>query len=382
MSVTEEPTMVIDTEEIRRAGRLISLEDAYNILSTTEPLHQNEFALDGSNDVAFSLPLGWNDEIRDKDATTLTDCTVQIDGAEPVRLTKEAILKMTSSIGLTKDYVMRTPGLLIAPQLNWWLKHYGVKGAESMRLLAKDGVAVGIVKSTLSTFPNVPLLDRVVQQIKERYQTDEILVDYKIAHTLERTALRLIVPETSVMIDSARNDSTREDRWSLGLQLTNSLVGDPETRLNLSGYLFAWWCTNGAISTHASSGNYNRRVQGQDLDEVLGWIDASVDAIFTDLEPELDDVAALTTEGLEGELNDVIADVFKTLKVPVPARQGVLDALVDSDDLTAYGLMQAVTQAANDPDISDRVREGTMRVGGMIPHTIKDRCENCHRVLL
>jgi hypothetical protein len=352
MSVTEEPTMVIDTEEIRRAGRLISLEDAYNILSTTEPLHQNEFALDGSNDVAFSLPLGWNDEIRDKDATTLTDCTVQIDGAEPVRLTKEAILKMTSSIGLTKDYVMRTPGLL-----------------------AKDGVAVGIVKSTLSTFPNVPLLDRVVQQIKERYQTDEILVDYKIAHTLERTALRLIVPETSVMIDSARNDSTREDRWSLGLQLTNSLVGDPETRLNLSGYLFAWWCTNGAISTHASSGNYNRRVQGQDLDEVLGWIDASVDAIFTDLEPELDDVAALTTEGLEGELNDVIADVFKTLKVPVPARQGVLDALVDSDDLTAYGLMQAVTQAANDPDISDRVR-------GMIPHTLKDRCENCHRVLL
>lgn len=372
----------IDIQSVIEAGNLITLDEAYNILSTTEPMVEQEFALDGSDQVAFNLPLGWNDGIREESADFLTPCEISINGQDPVQLTKESLLKMTSSIGLTKDYVLRSPGPLIQANLNWWVRNHGVKGAEGMRLLSKDGVGVAFVKSSLSTFQNIPVLNRIVDSAKKKFQTDEFFVDYKLAHSLERTALRLIVPSYVRTIDSARHQAGEEDNWSLGIQLTNSLMADQETRLNVSGYLFAWWCTNGAISTHATSGNYNRRVMGQDYDEVLKWVEASVDAIFDDLPLELNEVQAMTEVSLEGELNDVVNDVFKQLKVPAPARKSVVDALVDSDDLTAYGLMQAITQAANDPSISDRVRESTMRVGGLIPHTVADRCASCHRVVL
>ena len=249
-------------------------------------------------------------------------------------------------------------------------------------MLAKDGVGVAFVKDSLSTFPNIPVVERVLSRARAKYDTDEFYFDYKLAHSLERTALRIIIPAHRRTIHSARHDAGKEDEWSLGLQITNSLMGDPETRLNVSGYLFSWWCTNGAISTHATSGNYNRRIQGQDLGEVIDWVAGSTDAILNSLEPELDGIEALTRLSLEGELTETVNDVFKQLRVPVPARKGVVDALVESDDFTAYGLMMAVTQAANDPTITDTVREGTMRVGGVIPHTITDRCDACHRVNL
>lgn len=370
----------IDLNDVREAGQLISIDDTLAILGTTEPMDDLIFNLDGSSAVRFDMPLGWNDDIRDKPSDALSGCTVEIDSNGVVNLTKEAILKMTSSIGLTKDYVMRTPGPLVDRSLNWWVRNSGVKGAEQMRLMVKDDTGVAFVKDTLSTFNNIPLVQEILSRVRGKYGNDELFVDYKIAHSLERTALRLIVPARTRTIHSARHSAGDNDDWSLGIQFTNSLMGDPETRLNVSGYLFAWWCTNGAISTHATSGNYNRRVQGQDYNEVMEWVGASVDKVFEDLEPELDDIESLTTQSLEGEINDVVTDVFKAMHVPVPARKAVVDHLVDSDDLTAYGLMQAVTQAANDPAISDKVRENTMRVGGVIPHTIGDRCESCHRV--
>jgi hypothetical protein len=373
--------MSIDLQAVREAGNLITMDEAREVLSTTEPMTETQFALDGTDRVGFTLPMGWQDDLQKADGSTVTSTGITVNGAG-FNLTKEALLKMTSSIGLTKDYVMRSPGPLIAPQLNWWVKNGGVKGSDGMRLLSKDNVGIAFIKSSLATFANLPMLDRVEQMLRAKFGEQNLYVDYKIAHSLERTALRIIVPDADRLIPSARNSAGEEDRWSLGVQLTNSLMGDPETRLAVNGYLFAWWCTNGAVSTHATSGNYNRRVQGQDFAEVLDWIGTSTERIMTDLEPELDDIAALTTIPLDGELNDVVADLFNQLHVPVPARKGIVDALVESDDLSAYGLMQAVTQAANDPTLSDRVRETTMRVGGLIPHTITDRCDSCHRVQL
>jgi hypothetical protein len=370
--------MSISVDEIVKEGKLISVDDAIKVLETTEPLDQVEFALDGSDFVKFTLPDGWNEDIKEQPGDFVTDCRIDIDGFE-YDLTKEALLTMTSAIGLQKPFVMKTPGSLVEPQLNYWVKNYGVAQAESMNLLARDQFGVAFVPSSKTVFPNIPILNRVLDRAKARFKTDEFFVDHKIAHSLERTALRLIIPSYTKTINSER--STRgDDEWSLGIQITNSLSGHPETRLNVSGYLFAWWCRNGSISTHATSGNYNRRVQGQDYDEVMAWISAASDHIFEDLGLELKDVEALTEIGLTGELNDVVNDVFRQFKIPVPARKHIVSALIDSEDLSGYGLMQAITQAANDPDLTDKVKETTMRVGGVVPGVLSERCPQCHRL--
>lgn len=370
----------VDFEDVVAAGNLLPLDDALEILATTEPLTETTFSLDGSDKVQFTLPNGWNEGVREEGPDFVTEATVSINDSDPVRLRKEAVLSMTSAIGLSKDYTLKSPGPLTQANLNYWVKNHGVKQAEGMRMLAKDDVGLTFIKSSLTTFPNVPLVEQVVDRLKKKYQTDDLWVDYKMAHSLERTALRLIVPSYQRTIQSARHDAGKEDNWSFGVQITNSMSGHPETKLNVSGYLFAWWCTNGAISTHASSGNYNRRVQGQDFDEVLEWVGKSTDLIMGELDGELDAIQGLCSLSLEGELNDTLRDVFDQLSIPRPARKVIVDKLVDSDDLTAYGLMQAITQAANEIDLTDRVREGTMRVGGAVPHAMVDRCDTCHRV--
>jgi len=375
--------MTVDLEAVKEEGHLLTLDDAMSILRETEPLDDSEFNLDGSDDVEFKLPHGWTDNgMKEAAPDTETNCTVKVKGGDEVRLTKEALLKMTSSIGLTKDYVLRSPGPLIQANLNWWVRHNGVKQANGMRMLSKDGVGVAFMKNSLFSFPNLPLVERVVGSIREKYGDEQLYVDYKMFHSLERTALRIIIPAFKRTLDTARHSVEVPDDWSVGIQLTNSLMSSADTKLNVSGYLFSWWCTNGAISQHATSGDYNRRVQGQDYDDVLDWAGMSTTSVLGDLERELDDVQALTQVSLEGELNDVVKDVFRSMGVPAPARQNVVDSLVESDDLTAYGLMQAVTQAANDPRLSDKVAETTMRVGGVIPHTMSDRCDSCHRLNL
>ena len=372
----------IDVETIIEDGKLIPLDQALQILATTEPLEEVTFDLGGADDIVFSLPDGWNSGIREENADFVTEATVRINGGDETRLRKEALLTMTSAIGLSKDYATKSPGPLTESNLNYWVRNNGVKQADGMRMMVKDGVGLTFVKSSLTTFPNLSVLERVTEKIEDRFGKGELYADYKFAHSLERTALRLVIPHFSRTIESARHASGKEDNWSVGLQFTNSMSGHPETKLNLSGYLFAWWCTNGAISTHATSGNYNRRVQGQDFDEVLEWVGLSANAIFSDLDAELDAVQSLTSLSLEGELNETLRDIFDQLSIPRNSRQPIVDNLVESDDITAYGLMQAITQAANDPGMSDKVREATMRVGGAVPHALSHRCDTCHRVKL
>jgi hypothetical protein len=159
--------------------------------------------------------------------------------------------------------------------------------------------------------------------------------------------------------------------------MRNSIVG--EKPLSLRGYLFAWVCTNGATSVHASSGNYNRRTMGQG-EEVYDWARGQVDAILGGLEHELDAVTELTTVQLDGGVSQVMQSMFERYRVPLASRQQVIENLVDSDDLTAYGLMAAVTQAANVDSLPFGQVASLLEIGGDLPHSMSTRCQSCNRL--
>ena len=379
-------TAVVTPEEVREAGQIVPLDQVKEILAQTEPLGDLTFQLDGTSEVKLTMPVDWNDDEKDvksQPGTYLTDCTIEFNETDsPIRLSKDALLKMTSLIGLNRDYAQKTPGPLIAVQANYWLNNAGVRGSDALHLLTKDGHAVAARKEGLQSFPNLPLLEEVEVALHKRYGSQELMVDSKFHHDFQRTSLRIIVPDTGRVMPSKRNTDKNPDRWSVGVQFVNSLMADPESRLSLSGYLFSWWCTNGAITQHGRSGVYNRRTQDQELTTVREWTAAVTDQALDAVDPALDDVQELTEISLEGELNDVLADVFNTYHLPPKLRPAVTDALIESDDLTAYGLMQAITQSANDPTLSDYVAETAMSIGGLLPHGLADRCGECHRVLV
>jgi hypothetical protein len=363
----------IDINEMR--GKLLTLDQTRERLEPTEHLSQFTFGTDGSNDVRFSLPNNWGVGLKERDDLFVTEAHINIDGMERP-LTKGAVLKAASEVHLSAAAVMDTPSNLVEQWLNYYYSHgAGSDKGKELKLLASDTAGLAFTRATINPYSNTALLDQALAAITEKYGTEDVLVDYKFHHDLESTNMRLIVPSHVRHINSARVEKASDDPWSVGLEIRNSVTGSES--LEIRGYLFAWWCTNGATSTFATSGKYRRRPTA-DPSEAYDWARSVVDEVLGGLESELDSVQELTQIPLEGELNETLHGIFEQFRVPTRSRDLVMANLVESDDLTAYGLMNAITAAGNNSDLSAGAVSQLLTAGGAVAHKMADRCTACH----
>ena len=353
--------------------KLLSVDEVLERLAPTEGLATVDLPTPDEGTAQFILPEGFNAGLKEAPSVQVTDARISVGGIEH-RLAKDALLAMTTAAGITREYVCKIPAELLEPHLNYWWQ----QGTFAFKLLTNaNGDAIAAVKENITPFSNVRLVEQTVDAIREKMGDVEVLADYKFQHDLRATHIRLIVPDSVRTIHSQRHGQQQEDVWSTGIEIRNSIIG--EKPLSLRGYQFAWWCTNGATSTHASSGNYNRRTQGQG-EETYEWARGQVDAILGGLEHELDAVSDLVGVQLEGGVAQVTQSVFERYRVPLASREEIISHLVNSDDLTAYGLMAAVTEAANRPDLPFGQVASLLDIGGDLPHAMGDRCANCNRL--
>jgi hypothetical protein len=252
------------------------------------------------------------------------------------------------------------------------------------KALVIDGIAKGVTKSTVVPFSNLGILDAAVDVVKETFGADTpMYVDGKFSHTLQQTHLRLVLPNATRVIESHRHNGEKPDEWSIGINIGNSLIG--ATGTCIEGFLFAWTCANGAIDVKVgTAGSWSRRSGGQDEEVVVQWVHNTVEEVLKGLEGSLDKVAALTVHTFDGgadEVSEALRDVFNTYRVPTAQRTDIITAMVNTDDLSMYGIMQAITSVANQPGLDPSRVDALMRIGGELPHTAMERCDNCRRLL-
>ncbi len=349
-------------------GKLLTLGQLESALAATEPIASYDIS---SGNTEFRLN-DWNADRVSAEAledTDLTSAVVRVSGNE-FPLTKEALLRATSIIGLNQAYVTRTPSEFIEPALNYAFS----ESEKGLQLFSAAGRGVAFAKSSIKPFSNLALMDRVVRGLRSRIGQDEIFVDYKFNHSVAHTTARFIVPSISRAITGT---GTEDDRWSVGIQFNNSLIGAKQT--SLEGYMFRWWCTNGSIDIHSSTGAWNRKQSGQTADDVYTWAQESISGILETLERTgFDSIQNLVDIPVEGAAVDILEDIFNTYKIPAAERNAIVSNMVETTDLNMYSIMQAVTQVANSADLSPAHVERLMRAGGDIPHNA-DRCNECHR---
>lgn len=361
--------MTVSIDEMR--PKLRTLDQLYDMIGATEPVNSHPF---GPNDAQFTIHGGWEDDAEGKDGTDQVLARISLDGT-PYPLTKDALLEASSLVGINKTYAARCPAPLLQPQLNYWFST-GTKKYSKFQLLTAAGRAAALTRHSIQPFSNVKLLDETVAGIRSRFGDTEILVDYKLTHSLRRTHIRLILPEIGRTLTDTGTD---DDHWSLGIQLKNSLIGHERT--SLDGYVFRWACTNGQIDTHAQSGVW-RRTGGERDNEVYEWARNAVDEILGGLEPALDAVQNLAGVPVEGEIGAVLRDVFDHYRVPLPERaQIIANVIATGGRLTMYTLMNAITQVANRDGMEPSHVETLMRMGGDLPHAAHSRCAACRRLL-
>lgn len=365
----------ITVQDMLDRDKLITIERGMEILGTTEPLAFVDFKTGSS--VRFRLDDEWNGDLDGKLGTDVVDAWVNIqhgqnDGVE-YQLTKDAVLEATGACGMGKAYVGRAPGFLTTDALNYWYRGGMDKGLRLMVVGAEQRGAA-ITRETVQPFSNVDLLDRAVQRIQHAHPGMPIYLDAtKMAHSLRKTFLQLVVPDLGREIASGEQG----DLWWGGIQVSNSQTAEIQTAI--SGFLYRLLCTNGMIDVGANADAWSRRSGGQEPEDVYLWAQEAVDAVLGGLEHSFASVQALTDIPLEGEVGATARDVFDQYRVPVRARERIINELVEANQLTMYGLVNAITAAANG-DVRPEEQQLLMSVGGDVVHHT-DRCESCRRIL-
>ena len=114
-------------------------------------------------------------------------------------------------------------------------------------------------------------------------------------------------------------------------------------------------------------GTWSRRSNGQDEGDVYQLARESVNEVLGGMEYLFDQVQALTQLNVSGDTADVLREIFSQYEVPVSQREAIMQRLLSLSTITMYSIMQAITQAANDPALEDRRKDRLMRVGGALP---------------
>jgi hypothetical protein len=359
--------MTVTVEDMK--SKLLTLEQVHEILETTEPLVVDH--LSSSTKILFRLDPGWETTISALEGTDRVNAFISINGTEH-QMSKDAALQVASNVGVPGALVKKTPAAHIERLLNHF---YGPGlGEDEWKMLTVQGVVSAFIKPTLAPFSNLMLLENAIEGIESHYGSDtEILADYKISNSLHQTDVRLIVPEhVRSMRDTGMIDvpSGQTDLWSAGLHLSNSITGKKMTAVE--AYLFRWWCTNGATEEAAKVGKWNRRTNGQEED-VYAWARENVEAVLGGMEFRFDQVQALTSLSVDGtKTADVLKEIFSEYEVPVSQRESIKDLLIKAPELSMYTVMNAITEVANDTDLSDSRADRLMRIGGDIPTAVFD----------
>jgi hypothetical protein len=342
--------------------QLLTVDQLHAKLAVTEPLDTRH--LSDVNKIAFRFEPEWVTEAEHVSNTSTVGAVMRIDGEE-FPMTKEAAFMAASQVSLTSALIKKMPSTLLEQNLNYF--YSAGMGAKEYNALTVQGNIAAFTRPTLVPFSNLQLLEQALAGIKKQYGDTEVLADYKFHHSLQKTDIRLIVPTKSRDITNsymADVPTSEADTWSAGVHLSNSLIGKGQTAIE--AYMFRWWCTNGCTTNLADVGTWSRRSDGQQED-VYEWAARSVEEVLGGMEGRFDEVQALTEIDVAGNTADVVRDIFERYSIPVAQRNQITENLLNSDTLTMYSVMNAITSAANDSDISDSRADGLMRVGGQLP---------------
>ena len=367
-------------EDIARAGKVVPVGVVEKLLQLTEPVEQHIIKTDGTTKVTFDMPTGWNLDLREIDPSNITSCKVHVEGLGSYYLSKGAILGVLNQIGISDHYSYKTPGHLLAPQLEYWFQN-GMSKDVDVKMVTKGEYAVGFMRPDYQVVSNLEVLNQIKKYLKDNKMKQDLYVDPNIVNSYTHTEFRIILADDTFEVDTIRNGEKVTDTWHLGLHISNSLITNITTPLTIAGFMLERNSQAGILPSYSNLMGY-RRPSLMDPEDLRGWVHSTVDQVLSILPAEAELVQHMPEHSLQGKVGPLTTDLFRTMKIHRKAQEGALENLAQSGDMTSYGVMHALAKTTADIDLklSDKVVNHVQRVCGTLPENSEAMCDSCGRL--
>lgn len=298
-------------------------------------------------------------------------------GGESYRLSREAAVSAVERLpGGSATIAERWPLDLTIQALNFFFDH---REGDFKALVDADGNLRQFVKPTAMLFDPVRVLDAMADAMG-RYGGKDNVVVKDFTHGLDETHFSVIVPSgmAESFVEARPGDVTVG-----GLYFTGSLLGKGKTELAV--FTDRVLCSNGMVSPATSvrfrAGGADEDAEGP-MDKMLEWLVTSCESLTTtSLPQEYERLRHLTEHNVDdAHIATTMADIFSRFDIPATAHAAIHEALVEEADGTMYGIVQAITRAAqHSPSLTDSQRYGLMRRAGDVTLHSQQLCNTCQR---
>lgn len=267
--------------------------------------------------------------------------------------------------GMSKATIEKWPTHLLIHPLNWWFQH---GDGDARALYNSLGEVVSFTKrADHGIHRPTRVLEAIEDSLNEiNVPTNDLYFD-KVRVSLDRVSFAVITHEKAEEIKPG-------DIFDAGIWTHMSPTGESFTEV--SPYLNRLVCTNGMTSPVVVARHSQR---GSDGDSIYEWTKNTTVQAWDAIDGELNAIRNLTEIEIDGNVHNIMADLFERHHIPVRQRESILEALGEESDGTMYGVAQAFNRAANEIEDVSALRHLLMVTGDIAHQT--ERCTTCMRAI-
>lgn len=298
-------------------------------------------------------------------------------GGEDYPLDRDATFSAITRLpGGSETMAERWPVNLMVEALNFFFDH---REGDFKMLVDGSGAVRQFVKPNALLFDPTRVLDAMVDAMGAHGGKEHVVVkDFR--HSLDETRFSVIVPQGQAeqFIEARPGDVTVG-----GLYFSGSLLGKGNPELSI--FTDRVVCSNGMVqragSTRFRAGNADDEAEGP-MDKMLEWLATSCQTLTgAPLTEEFARIRHLTEHVVDDEhLPATLADIFDRFSIPAQLQAQVQEAMAEEADGTMYGIVQAITRAAqHSPSLTDPQRHNLMARAGDVALHSQQVCGSCQR---
>lgn len=290
----------------------------------------------------------------------------QADGlTDEYKVSKESAVQALRHVpGLSGAAIKEWPTQLLLEPLNWWYQN----GEGNVRALVNENELVSFTKrADHGIHSPTRILEAVEEGLEQKGVAPESLYFDKIRVGLDRVSFAVITHDKAEEVKAG-------DILNGGIMVFGSPTG--ESYIEVSPYLNRLVCTNGMVSP-VHMGRFSHR--GGDGGSIYDWAKEMTLSSWDAIDGELESLRSLTDVPVNGNIHNVFSDLFERHRIPAAQREAILEAGVEENDGTMFGISQAFNRVANNMDDVGQMRH-LMMVTGDVAHQT-ERCSTCLRVV-